>query len=155
MILGFEFLGIHDFALQSDSSGAYLTYPLTDQGPAKFLGPSHFGPISIFDCLMTLKTFRTITPSPTSNSQSNVTTNSQLVSWQVCLCVWHPFWVHYQICITVRQLSVWFGVPSLMRGWVCSLQLLLVLTSAVILGSQFCKAHDHIVLSQIWDPPTW
>jgi hypothetical protein len=40
-----------------------------------------------------------------------------------------------------------------MRGWVCHLKLLLAPTSAVILGSEFCGTHDHILLSQIRDPP--
>jgi hypothetical protein len=40
-----------------------------------------------------------------------------------------------------------------MRGWVCRLQLLLVLVSAVILGSESRGTHDHILLSQIRDSP--
>jgi hypothetical protein len=40
-----------------------------------------------------------------------------------------------------------------MRGWVCSLQLLLVLASAVILRSESHKTHDNILLSQIRDSP--
>jgi hypothetical protein len=39
---------------------------------------------------------------------------------------------------------------SLMRRRVCSLQLLLFLVSAIILGSQ---SYDHIFLSQIEDSP--
>jgi hypothetical protein len=43
-------------------------------------------------------------------------------------------------------------VPStLTRGWVCRLQLLLVLASAVILGSESRGTHDHVLLSQIRD----
>jgi hypothetical protein len=38
-----------------------------------------------------------------------------------------------------------------MRGWVCHLQLLLVLASTVILMSESCGTHDHILLSQIQD----
>jgi hypothetical protein len=38
-----------------------------------------------------------------------------------------------------------------MRGRVRRLQLLLVLASAVILGSEFLGTHDHILLSQIRD----
>jgi hypothetical protein len=41
----------------------------------------------------------------------------------------------------------------LTRGWVCSLQLLLALTSAVIFGSGSRGVHDHILLSQIRDSP--
>jgi hypothetical protein len=38
-----------------------------------------------------------------------------------------------------------------MRGWVCRLQLLLVLASAVILRSEFRGTHDYILLCQIRD----
>jgi hypothetical protein len=38
-----------------------------------------------------------------------------------------------------------------MRGWVCRLQLLLVLASAVILKSESRGTHNHILLSQIRD----
>jgi hypothetical protein len=44
---------------------------------------------------------------------------------------------------------------SLTRGQICRLQLLMVLASAVILGSGSRGTHDHILLSQIWDSPTW
>jgi hypothetical protein len=40
-----------------------------------------------------------------------------------------------------------------MRGWICHLQLLLVLASAVILRSESHVTHDHILLSQIRDSP--
>jgi hypothetical protein len=40
-----------------------------------------------------------------------------------------------------------------MRGWVCHLQLLLSLASAVILRSESRMTHDHILLSQIRDSP--
>jgi hypothetical protein len=36
-----------------------------------------------------------------------------------------------------------------MRGWICHLQLLLALASAVILGFQSRRTHDNILLSQI------
>jgi hypothetical protein len=42
----------------------------------------------------------------------------------------------------------------LMRGWVCRLELMLVLVSAVILRSVSRGTHDHILLSQIGDSPT-
>jgi hypothetical protein len=44
---------------------------------------------------------------------------------------------------------------SLTRGWVCRLQLLLAFASAVILGSQSLGTHDHMLLSQTRDSPTW
>jgi hypothetical protein len=46
-----------------------------------------------------------------------------------------------------------YVTSSLMRGWVCRLQLLLGLASAVILRSESRGTHDHILLSQIRDFP--
>jgi hypothetical protein len=55
------------------------------------------------------------------------------VSRPVCLGTKHPFGTYDQIW----QLRVcWFGAPSLTRGRVCRLQLLLVLARAVIFGSE-------------------
>jgi hypothetical protein len=42
---------------------------------------------------------------------------------------------------------------SLTRGWVCRLQLLMVLASVVILGSESRGTYNHILLSQIRDSP--
>jgi hypothetical protein len=42
---------------------------------------------------------------------------------------------------------------SLTRGWVCRLQLLLALSSAAILGSEFHRIHDHTLPSKVWDSP--
>jgi hypothetical protein len=44
---------------------------------------------------------------------------------------------------------------SLMRGWVCRLQLLLAFANAVILRSESRGTHDHILISHIRDSPTW
>jgi hypothetical protein len=41
-----------------------------------------------------------------------------------------------------------YATSPLTRGWVCKLQLLLVLASALILGSESRGTHDHILLSQ-------
>jgi hypothetical protein len=46
-----------------------------------------------------------------------------------------------------------YVTSSLTREWVCSLQLLLVLASAVILRSEPRGTHDHILLSQTRDSP--
>jgi hypothetical protein len=46
-----------------------------------------------------------------------------------------------------------YVTSSLTRGWVCRLQLLLALASAVILRSESRGTHDHIFLSQIRDFP--
>jgi hypothetical protein len=42
-------------------------------------------------------------------------------------------------------------MPSLMRGWVCNLELLLGLTSTACLGSESHGTHYHILLSQFPD----
>jgi hypothetical protein len=45
----------------------------------------------------------------------------------------------------------WCGALSLTRGRICHLQVLLVLASAVIFGSESRGTRDHILLSQIRD----
>jgi hypothetical protein len=44
-----------------------------------------------------------------------------------------------------------YVTSSLTRGWVCRLQLLLALASAIILRPEFGGTHNHILLSQIRD----
>jgi hypothetical protein len=46
-----------------------------------------------------------------------------------------------------------YVTSSLTRGWICPLQLLLVLASTVILRYKSCGTHNHILLSQIQDFP--
>jgi hypothetical protein len=48
-----------------------------------------------------------------------------------------------------------YVTSSLMREWLCRLQLLLALISPVILGFKSHRTHDHTLLSQIQDSPTW
>jgi hypothetical protein len=43
------------------------------------------------------------------------------------------------------------GAPSLTRGRVCLLYMLVALASAVFLGSESLRTRYHIILSQIWD----
>jgi hypothetical protein len=74
------------------------------------------------------------------------------VSQPVCRGIRHPSGAYDQISIIVWQLRVWwFGEPSLTRGRVCRLQLLLALASAVIFGPESRKTRGHILLSQIRD----
>jgi hypothetical protein len=72
------------------------------------------------------------------------------VSRPVCLGIKHPSGAYDQIFVTVRQLQVSCGALPLTRGQVCSLQLLLALASAVILGSE---SRTRILLSQVRDFP--
>jgi hypothetical protein len=46
-----------------------------------------------------------------------------------------------------------YVTSSLMRGWVCHLQLLLVYASAFILRSESHRTYDQLLLSQIQDSP--
>jgi hypothetical protein len=71
------------------------------------------------------------------------------VSRPVCLGAKHP-----RSLLHVWQLrSCSCGAPSLTRGRVCPLYMLLALASAVFLGSESLGTWDHILLSQIWDFP--
>jgi hypothetical protein len=77
------------------------------------------------------------------------------VSRPVCLGAKHPSGAYEQIFVTVRQLWIcWRRALSLTRERVSRLQLLPVLASAVILGSESRGTRDHILLSQILDSPT-
>jgi hypothetical protein len=57
----------------------------------------------------------------------------------------------------IFQLNIYYHspyvTPSLTRGWICRLQLLLVLASIVVLRSGSRGTHDHILLSQIRGSP--
>jgi hypothetical protein len=73
------------------------------------------------------------------------------VSWPVCLGINHPFGAYDQIFVsqTVAGLLMW--APSLTRGRVCRLQLLLAIINVVIFGSEARGTRDNILLSQIRD----
>jgi hypothetical protein len=61
---------------------------------------------------------------------------------------WPPFFFQLNTCS--HSLYITF---SLTRGWVGRLQLLLALSSAVILRFESRGTHDHILLAQIRDSP--
>jgi hypothetical protein len=72
----------------------------------------------------------------------------------VCLGVEHPSGAYDQIfitCVTVTVLFLWGALSDERSG--LSFYVLLVLASAVFLGSESLGTWDHILLSQIWDFP--
>jgi hypothetical protein len=87
----------------------------------------------------------------TFQSQSYIATDGQSISKSWCRA---PSGIHDQIFITLWQLrSCFCGAPSLTRGRVCLLYMLLALASIVFLGSESLGTRDHILLSQILDFP--
>jgi hypothetical protein len=86
-------------------------------------------------------------PSSPRPSSSHIATDGQSVSKFWCRA---PSGAHDQIFITVWHLRPCFcGAPSLTRGRVCLLYMLLTLTSAIFLRSESLETRDHILLSQI------
>jgi hypothetical protein len=86
-----------------------------------------------------------------SQNQNYVTTDGHSASLSCCQA---PSGAQENIFVTVRHLRVCIcRVPSLMRGQVCHLQLLLVLASTAILASKSRRTHSQILLSQIRDFP--
>jgi hypothetical protein len=87
-----------------------------------------------------------------SESESNVTTDGQpaSLSWSKA----PHLGLTTRSLLHVWQLRSWScGAPSLTRGRVCPLYMLLDLASAVFLGSESLRTWDHILLSQIRDFP--
>jgi hypothetical protein len=76
------------------------------------------------------------------------------VSRPMCLGIKHQSGAYDQNFISQTVVRVcWCGALSLTRGPVCPLQVLLALSSAVILESESHGTHGHILLSQIRDFP--
>jgi hypothetical protein len=84
-------------------------------------------------------------------SQSYLTTDGQSasLSWgQATIKARDKFF--FLLEIFFRQLQVYYFVaPSLTKGWVCNLLLLLGLASAIPLGSKSRGNQNHILLSQL------
>jgi hypothetical protein len=85
-----------------------------------------------------------------SQSQSYIMTDSESASLSWCQApIWDLRPIFLSLEIVFRQLWIcYFVAPSLTRGWVCNLLLLLVLTSAVPLGSESLETQDHTLLFQ-------
>jgi hypothetical protein len=75
------------------------------------------------------------------------------VSRSVCLGVKPHLRFKTTFLLLSTQLRTrWCGPPSLTKGRICRLQLLLPVASTVILGTKSRGTHDHILLSQVRDP---
>jgi hypothetical protein len=87
-----------------------------------------------------------------ASSKSKSHCDWRSVSQSVSLGVERPSVAHDQRFIAVWQLqSCYCGAPSLTRGQVCLLYMLLALASAFFLGSKSLGSRGRILLSQIWD----
>jgi hypothetical protein len=117
------------------------------------------GFIAVFDTTFNQTSQTTITQSRSNDSSpvvtpyfSQVTADGQSAS----LSVRHPSWAHDHIFITIRQLR---GSPreepSLTRGWLCSLQLLLELASTLILRPESLGTHHCIFCLKFETTPTY
>jgi hypothetical protein len=90
----------------------------------------------------------------TSQSQSYLKTDGQTTSpsWcQASICDLLPFFLSFLFKLSWHVRRFQYRVPSLTRGWVCNLWLLLGFTSAVCLGLESRGTHDHTLPSQLWD----
>jgi hypothetical protein len=78
-------------------------------------------------------------------TDANRVTVKVMLRWQVCLS-----WCQAPICGQWPDFSI---TPSLTRGRVCSLQLLLSLANSVVYVFESSRNNDHTLLSQIWHSP--
>jgi hypothetical protein len=118
-----------------------------------------YGCLLIYECIsswfsLLLRLLRTMTDLRMNAFCVWVLCYYRRFSRPVYLGIKHPSGACDQVFITVRQLWVcWCGALSLTWGRLCRLQLLLVLASAVILGSESRGTRYHILQYQIGDFP--
>jgi hypothetical protein len=57
--------------------------------------------------------------------------------------------ITWRLSLDICVFLLWGDLTD--KGWVCNLQLRLVIASAVFLEFQCCWTHDHILFSKFWD----
>jgi hypothetical protein len=97
------------------------------------------------ECRSALRYF---TQSQSQSQSQSYFTNGGLPP--ICSSWWQTLWDSRPVILFS---NCGYVISSLTRWWVCRLQLLLALASAVILKSESRGTHDHLVLSQIRDSP--
>jgi hypothetical protein len=119
---------------QGPNLSSSLTHSLTHL-------PTHFIPLTRRLAPISRKTPALLTAVwrfSSNQRQSHIATDGQSISDQIFFTVW-------------QLQSCFCGAPSLTRGRVCLLYMLLALASAVFLGSEPLGTRDHILLSQFRD----
>jgi hypothetical protein len=97
---------------------------------------------------------RSSTALPIINHISQVKVTLRLtVSQSVSLGVEHHLGLTTRYLLLVDSYVFFSGAPSLTRGRVCLLYMLLAFASAVYLWFESLGTRDHILLSKIWDFP--
>jgi hypothetical protein len=122
---------------------------------------------TVFSSSLSPNVFSWILSSTETNwVQSYFTNESLLKSKSESHCDWRP--VSQSVSLSVEPhlglmtrylllfdsyVQVFCRAPSLTRGRVCLLYMLLAFASAVFIGSESLGTRDHILLSRIWDFP--
>jgi hypothetical protein len=115
-----------------------------------FSGPSHTELITTFYCLIS----HCLTSQSESESESKLCYDWRFIANQFVLATspLKPTTSNFIFQLNTYGYSP-YVTSSLTRGWVVRLQLLLVPSSAVILGSESRGTHNHILLPKIRDFP--
>jgi hypothetical protein len=90
-------------------------------------------------------------PSSQSQSQSYITTDGQSASLYWYQAPIWGLWPDFYYCQTIAGLLIWGALSDKKTG--LSFTIPAVFASAVILRSESRGAHDHLLMSQIWDSP--